>query len=80
MSFAVKFLAALFLHLVSDCLMAGRTHSVLQHAHCAAAEALPASDAIRGSAELGPKGSEFIRWLWGPAGNRQYPSFMCGLI
>lgn len=61
-------------------LKAQRTPYVLQHVHCAYFEALPANDAIRGSAELGPKGCEFMGWLWGPAGNQHHPSFMCGLI
>jgi len=41
---------------------------------------VPANYAIRGSAELGPKGSEFMGWLWGLAGNRHHPDSMCGLI
>lgn len=61
-------------------LKAQRTPYVLQHVHCAYFEALPANDAIRGSAELGPKGCEFMGWLWGPAGNQHHPSFMCGLV
>lgn len=61
-------------------LTACKVYPALQHAHCTHFKAVPANDAIRGSAELGPKGSEFMGWLWGPAGNRHHTGSMCGLI
>ena len=79
-SLAAEVLASWLPRLITDCLTAWRVNSALQRAHCAHFEAVPAGDAIRGSAELGPKGSEFMRWLRGTAGNRHRPGSMCGLI
>lgn len=59
-------LAGWLLHLITACLTAWTMYPVLQHAHCAHFEAVPANDVIRGSAELGLEGSEFMGWLWGP--------------